>query len=288
MKCGALIFAHNNRDVDYALMALVSGGLAKKHLNIPVSLVTDASTVLWMQTSGIYQKAINTFEHIIEVEKPVTGNTRKLHDGVDLSKVVPFVNANRASAWDVTPYERTLLLDSDYLIFSDRLNEFWDVEEDIMISRAINDIYGVERVGYHDRYISDTGVHLFWATTVIFTKNERSKSFFEMVNYVKDNYEYYGDLFRFSTSQYRNDIAFSVAKHILSGFETELQSSLPPVLTAIDKDVLHEVGPDGKLTFLVTPSLTAKYCAATIKDQDIHIMNKQSLVRHAHTLLELI
>jgi hypothetical protein len=288
MKCGALIFAHNNRDVDYALMSLVAGGLAKKHLNIPVTLVTDKSTIEWMKTSGIYVRALDTFEHILEVEKPVTGNTRKLHDGVDLNKMVPFVNSNRSSAWDLTPYDRTLLIDSDYLIFSNQLNEFWNVDEDILISSAINDICGPQRVGYHDRYISDTGVHLYWATTVMFTKNERSKSFFDMVSYVKDNYEYYGDLFRFNTAQFRNDIAFSVAKHILSGFETDLQMSLPPVLTAIDKDVLHSVDNSGKLTFLVTPSLTSKYCAATIKNQDIHIMNKQSLVRQAPALLELI
>lgn len=287
MNCGILIFAHNNRDVDYALMSLVAGGLAKKHLSVPASLVTDQSTIDWMRTSGIYNRALETFEKIIEVEKPVTGNTRRLHDGVDLNKTVPFVNANRSSAWDLTPYERTLLIDSDYLIFSNRLSEFWHIDEDIMISSAINDICGPERVGYHDRYISDTGVHLFWATTVMFTKNERSKSFFDMVQYVKDNYEYYGDLFRFNTTQFRNDIAFSVAKHILSGFETDLQMSLPPVLTAIDKDILHGVDNAGKLTFLVSPSLTAKYCAATIKNQDIHVMNKQSLVRHASALLEL-
>jgi hypothetical protein len=61
MTCGVLIFAHNNRDVDYALMAMVAGGLAKKNLNVPVSLVTDLSTVEWMQTAGTYERAT---EHI--------------------------------------------------------------------------------------------------------------------------------------------------------------------------------------------------------------------------------
>jgi hypothetical protein len=91
MKQGALIFAHNNRDIDYALMAIISGGLAKKHLAIPVSLATDNTTIAWMRQSGIYQKAIEVFDKIIEVEKPVTGNTRKLHDGVENNKTVPFV-----------------------------------------------------------------------------------------------------------------------------------------------------------------------------------------------------
>ena len=288
MKIGALIFAHNNRDIDYALMALISGGLAKKHLEIPVTLVTDESTIAWMKTSGIYDRANDVFENIITVEKPVTGNSRKLHDGIENTKTVPFVNANRSSAWELTPYDRTLLLDSDYFIFSDRLKEYFLVDEDILISKAINDVVGPERIGYHDRYVSDTGVHLYWATNVIFTKNSRSKSFFDLVSYVKDHYEYYADLFRFDSRQYRNDISFSVAKHILSGFETDLELSLPAVLTAIDKDILHSVDNTGKLTFLISPKLNSNYCAATFRNQDIHIMNKQSVVRHASELLELL
>lgn len=288
MTRGALIFAHNNRDIDYALMALISGGLAKKHLTVPVSLATDATTIAWMKTSGIYQQATEVFDKILEVEKPVTGNTRKLHDGVENNKTVPFVNANRSNAWDLTPYDRTLLLDSDYFVFSNTLGEYWDVDEDILIADAINDMFGPSRVGYHDKYVSDTGIHMFWATTVMFTKNERSKAFFDMVTYVKQNYEYYGDLFRFSTTQYRNDIAFSVAKHILDGFETHADLCLPSLLTAIDKDILHSVDETGKLTFLVSPELTSNYCAAAIRGQDIHIMNKQSVVRNAAALLELI
>lgn len=288
MNVGALIFAHNNRDIDYALMSLISAGLAKKHLNIPVTLVSDDTTIAWMKQSGIYNKAVEVFDQIIKVDKPTTTNTRRLHDGVENTKTVPFVNSNRSGAWDLTPYDRTLLLDCDYFIFSDRLSEYFSVDEDVLISTAINDIYGSTRVGYHDRYVSDTGVQLYWATNVIFTKNERSKSFFDMVTYVKDNYEYYSDLFRFDPRQYRNDISFSVAKHILSGFETESKLELPPVLTAIDKDILHSVDSSGKLTFLITPTLNSNYCAAAIRNQDIHIMNKQSVVRHAAALLELI
>jgi hypothetical protein len=269
-------------------MSIISGGLAKKNLNVPVSLVTDESTVAWMKESKIYKKAEEVFDQIIEIKKPNTENNRRLYDGVGYNKVVPFVNSNRYLAWELTPYNRTLLLDSDYLIFSNRLAEYWNIDEDILISEAINDVYDQKRLGYHDKYISDTGVHLYWATTVMFTKNQRSKSFFEMVEFVKENYQYYGDLFRFDTQQYRNDISFSVAKHILSGFETEKSSNLPPVLTALDKDILHTVDETGKLTFLVTPNLDENYCAAAFRNADIHVMNKKSIVRNAESLMRLI
>jgi hypothetical protein len=240
-----------------------------------------------MKTSGTYNKATEVFENIIIVEKPETDNKRKLFDGTN-ELVVPFVNTNRSLVWDLTPYDRTLLIDSDFLIFSDTLNQYWDVDEDILIGKSINDIYDQKRLGYHDKYVSDTGIHLYWATTVMFTKNERSKSFFDMLQYVQEKYEYYGDLFRFSVRQYRNDISFSVAQHILSGFETDKNVGLPPVLTALGNDILHSVDTNGKLTFLVSPSLDNNFCAAAIKGTDIHIMNKQSITRNAENLLELI
>jgi hypothetical protein len=69
MTRGVLIFAHNNRDIDYALLAVISGGLAKKYLTLPVSLVTDASTVEWMKTSKIYKTAVEIFDKIILVRE---------------------------------------------------------------------------------------------------------------------------------------------------------------------------------------------------------------------------
>lgn len=287
MNAGVLIFAHNNRDIDYALMSMISGGLAKKHLQMPVSLVTDPSTIDWLINSDKLKLASQIFDKIISVEKPNTDNKRNLHDGLR-NKVVPFVNTNRSSAWDMTPYDRTLLIDSDYLIFSDRLSNYWNYDSSVMISSAAFDIIKDDRLGYHDRYISDTGVHLSWATTVMFTKNEESRVFFELVNFIKDNYQFYADLFRFGTTQFRNDIAFSVANHILNGFETNLRDSLPPVLTTLDKDILHSVDTNGKLTFLVSHMLDNNFCAASTNGIDVHVMNKQSLVRNADQLLELI
>lgn len=286
MTRGILIFAHNNRDVDYALMSIVSGHLAGKYLQVPVSLITDKFTIQWMKQSKIYQKAKLVFDKIIEIEKPVTDNQRNLHDGVE-NKLVPFINSNRYSAYELTPYDRTLLIDSDFLIFSNTLENYWDVDSDILISSAINDIYDQKRLGYHDRYISDTGIHLYWATTVMFSKSEYSKTFFNLVDQIRENYQYYSDLFRFDSRQYRNDIAFSIAKHILDGYKTDITSSLPPVLSTLDKDVLLDVSTSGKLTMLVSPNLDSNYIAASVNNVDIHVMNKQSLIRQSDKLLEI-
>lgn len=286
MTKGILIYAHNNRYVDYALMAIISAGLAKKHLKVPASMVTDPSTIEWMRESSILEKATAVFENIIIVERPMTDNQRRLYDGEN-NEVVPFINSNRSSAWDITPYDRTLLIDCDYLTMSDKLKEYWDLDSDVLIGESIKDIYNQSRIGYNDVYVSEVGVKLYWATTVMFTKNEASKTFFDTVNFVKDNYKHYADVFRFDSKQYRNDIAFSVAKHIIDGFEETLVDRLPPVLTLLDKDILHSVNGE-KLTVLVSPQLNSNFCAAALTGVDVHVMNKQSIIRNKDQLLELI
>lgn len=285
MNKGVLIFAHNNREVDYSLLALIAGGLAKKHLNVPVSIVTDESTLEWIKQSKHYEKFDSVFDQLLLVERPSTDNVRRLSDG-NTSQVVPFINANRYSAWDVTPYERTLLIDSDFLVFSDTLGNYWNVDQDIMIGHSMNDIRG-DRAGVLDKRISETGIHMYWATTVMFTKNENSKRFFDLVEYVKQNYKYYADLFRFDPTQFRNDIAFSVAQHILNGFEENHSNALPPINTLIDKDILDIVNDKGTY-FLVSNILDDKYSLARTTGVDVHVMNKQSIVRHSNELLDLI
>ena len=286
MKKGIVIYAHNSRNIDYALLSLIAGGLAKKNLQVPVSLITDQSTVDWMKESNIYNKAQEIFDQIILTKRPKTDNRRKLHDGLT-NQIVPFINSDRYSVWELTPYDRTLLIDSDFLIFSKHLNEYWDVDQDIMISPAINDICDQNRLGYQDRYISDTGIKLYWATTVMFTKNQKTKFFFDMVSHIKANYKFYADLYRFDDRQYRNDISFSIAKHIYDGFETNNQNSLPPVLTAIDKDIFCKIE-NQKLIFLINYKLDENFCAVTVSNIDIHIMNKQSIYRNKNNLLEMI
>ncbi len=286
MKKGCLIFAHNNRQIDYSLLAIISGGLAKKYLQVPVSLVTDSSTVEWMEEYGSLPKAKEIFEHIIIAERPSTTNTRKLSDGVE-SSTVPFINSNRYSAWELTPYDRTLLLDSDFLVFSKSLSEYWEVDKSLLIGHSMNDIRG-DRVGELDKNVSETGVHMYWATTVMFTKNSETKLFFDLVEHIKANYKYYSDLYRFNPLQFRNDIAFSVAKHILDGYKNTDTLCLPPITTIIDRDILCDVD-QTKLTFLVNDTVNhEKYIAISTKDRDVHVMNKQSIIRNSEKLLELI
>lgn len=285
MNTGVVIFAHNNRKIDYSQMAVIAAGLARKHLGVPVSLITDQSTVEYMQQIDTYDLAQRIFDKIIVTDRPKTDNFRTLNDGNSMESV-PFVNANRYSVYDLTPYDRTLLIDSDFLIFSDRLVPFLRCDRELMISESIIDLGG-DRIGPLDKFVSDTGPNLFWATNVIFTKNPRTKLFFDLVDYIKENYSYFADLYRFYPKPYRNDISFSVAKHILDGHSTDFITALPGILSTIDKDVLIDINKN-KLIFLIDQGGNDEYVAVSSADQDLHIMNKQSIIRHKDKLFDLI
>ena len=286
MSNGILIFAHNSREVDYILTAVVAGALAKKYLNVPVSLVTDETTLDWSKTSKIYSKVETTFDKIILVEKPASNNVRVLNDGTSSSKVVPFVNSNRADAYSLTPYDRTLLIDSDFLIFSNNLSNYWDVDSSLLISSSMNDIRG-DRIGILDKWVSDEGIPLLWATTVMFTKNDESKLFFELVSHIKQNYNTYALIYRFNPKTFRNDIAFSIAKHMLDGFETK-SAGLPPILTSLDTDIVHSVTCESVKILIEDPKNQGSKNISNLVGRDIHIMNKQAIVRAAAKLLEIL
>jgi hypothetical protein len=286
MNNGVVIFAHNSRAVDYILTAIVAGHLAKKNLNVPVSLITDETTLDWAKESKIYDTAIEVFDKIIKIEKPVTDNKRTLNDG-NKSKVVPFFNSSRSDVWDLTPYDRTLLIDSDFLIFSNNLSSYWEVDADVMISASMNDIRG-DRIGTLDKWVSDEGIPLLWATTVMFTKNSESRLFFDLVKTIKENYNIFSNIYRFNPSTFRNDIAFSIAKHILDGFETNRASYLPPILTAQDKDLIQSVSDNGIRVLIQDPLSENAMSIANIIEQDVHVMNKEAIVRCSKMLMEIL
>ncbi len=286
MNKGSIIFAHNSRFIDYSLTATVSGLLIKENLKVPVSLITDDSTIEWMKTSGTYEKSKKIFDKIITVDRPSTDNQRIISDCFT-SQNVPFINSNRYSVWDLTPYDRTLLIDSDFLVLSNSLNEYWQVDEDLMLSPGMNDIRG-DRYGILDKWVAETGISLYWATTVMFTKNENTKIFFDLVNFIRENYFLYSEIFRFNPKVYRNDIAFSIAKHIINGFESKSNINLPEILTVQDKDNIVNMNTEQITVLIKDPMRDIGMNLAKILKQDVHVMNKEAIVRSSKTLLEMI
>lgn len=282
MSEGICIFAYNNKQVDYAKLATISAWYAKKNLNRPVVLITDQSTIDWMISADFMQCSKNIFDDFIITDRPKSENERILHDNTQKYKI-PFINENRSEIFDLSPFDNTLLIDSDYLIFSDRLNEYWKIDSDFMISQKVIDIDIEDRFQYYDRYVSETSVFLDWATTILFKKSKYSRLLFDQVNQIRNNYQLYADIYRFDSRIYRNDTAFSISKHILNGFTNNNSYRLPDILTSIDKDEVVDLD-DQSIKILISE----KNVLTSLKNIDVHIMNKLSLIRMFDKFREII
>jgi hypothetical protein len=275
MSQGVIIFAQNNADVDYIKLATFAARQVQKHLDLPVSLITDSRG--WLETS----QPNHPFDKIIDVEYTSTAQKKKFHDGALTGKSLEWRNFARNRAYDLTPYETTLVIDSDYIINSDVLKSAFNRDIELQIYSNSTDLAGWRDTSEFKR-INEFSIPFYWATAFIFQKTKITQAFFDLIAYIKSNWNYYRVLYNIDSTLFRNDYAFSIAIHIMSGkcdsnFVTELPGSM---IYITDKDLLVS-GKDNKMQFLVEKkNYPGEYLMVKTENLDVHIMNKFSLSRY--------
>jgi alpha-N-acetylglucosamine transferase len=273
MSNGALIFAHNNSSVDYTRLAVFAATRVKQFLNIPVSIVTDNRK--WLD-ENFYQ---HPFDKIIEVETEPS-SLKVFYDGTMASKKLEWKNLSRNRAYDLTPYDRTLVIDSDYILSSSILRSAFEVDADFQIYQKSFDLAGWRDTSSFQR-INSYSIPFYWATAFVFEKNNATRSFFDLITYIKSNWDYFKILYGIDSPTYRNDFVFSIAIHIMNGKTNgEFATPLPGTMTYIqDRDILIEMT-NTKFKFLVEKKdHLGQYLALKTDGIDVHIMNKVSLLR---------
>jgi hypothetical protein len=274
MSKGAFLIARNNGHIDYVKQAVFLAKRIKQYLDIPVTVATDSVDYL-ESTFGT-----DDFDQVIQLEYTQESNTRYFFDGALSKKTASFKNNNRASVYDLTPYDETLLMDTDYIISNDLLKSCFTSKSDFLIYKKSNDIAKVRDESEFDK-ISDTSVDFYWATVVFFRKTETNKTFFNLVAHIEQEWNHYRRVYQITSSLFRNDFAFSIAIHIMNGFQTgNFAQQLPgSMLYTIDRDILWQLKED-KMMFLVEKKdYLGEYTALTTVGQNIHVMNKISLNR---------
>lgn len=272
MNRGIIIFAHNNENIDYVKLSIVSAKLASKNLKLPVSLISDEKSISRYDINELKK----SFDNIIISDIPKSTNKRILDNSI-----VSFLNFNRFTSWDLTPYDHTLIIDADYFIFTDKLNQYWDMDQSLMISAGV-DYFSDSFLGRGDVMVSDISIPLRWATTVMFKRNQESKLFFNLVEFVKENYIFYSNLYSFDSRMYRNDVAFSIAEHIMNGHMNINIYRLPCVKTLRSTAKILKLKKDSYLKFLLTEP---ENLILEIRNTDIHFLNKSDLMKNMEEFL---
>jgi hypothetical protein len=274
MSKGAFLIARNNGHIDYVKQAVFLAKRIKKYLGIPVTVATDSAEYLESAFG------VNDFDQIIQLEYTAESNTRYYFDGALTKKTASFKNNNRASVYDLSPYNETLLLDTDYIISNELLKSCFDSSADFLIYKKSSDIAKVRDESEFNK-ISNTSVDFYWATVVFFKKTETNRIFFDLVAHIEQEWNHYRRVYQITSGLFRNDFAFSIAIHIMNGFEQgDFAQQLPgSMLYTTDKDILWQLNEDEMMFLVEKKDYLGEYTALSTQGQTIHVMNKISLNR---------
>lgn len=253
---GVVIFAFNTDLVDYVSMASNAARLVKHTLGLPTTLITDK------QVDDL------NFENVILVENTFTNNR------VGYSGGTQWRNGNRYSAYALSPYDETLLIDSDYLVLDKNLLKLFDCTTDYKIMYANSSLSGPTT-----NTMGTLSLDFVWATVICFKKTEYSKMLFDLVKRIQDNYLHYRKLYHIATGNFRNDYAFAIANHILNGYSKDPYYGIAWSMLTIDEAVKDiELHP----TRLIVRTDTK---ATVIPRQNIHVIDKDYLVSNRYKAL---
>lgn len=269
MSKGIICFAVNNGSVDYLKQARFLAKRAKEYLDLPVTVITNQQ-----DNSGV-------FDHVINIEESKNNNIRRYYNGSTDYEVLNFQNDSRPLAYDLSPYEQTILLDTDYIICSDKLLMPFDQPCDFILHDKSIDL-APWRGSQEFWHLSDTSIKFYWATCVFFRKSQENKIFFDLLKHIQENWNYYNLLYEISHPMYRNDYAFSIAIHIMNGLqEGNWASVFPrPIYHSLDKDYLHKIDQDTLILLTQKHTEFDHYTLTQVSNTDVHVMNKYSLEEH--------
>jgi hypothetical protein len=256
MTTGALIFAYNNEQLDYLAMARWSARNINRHLGIPTAIITNEPFV-----AQAYETCI--------LADPSSTNQRHFKD----VGTVTWHNTNRMDAYGLTPWDRTLLLDADYVVASDRLKTLLEVDQDFLTYKTAYDVTGL--VNFDE--VNNFGIHrmpMWWATVIMFRRSQQAEMIFDTMQMIRNNWQHYINLHGVSRVVYRNDYALSMALGIVNGHILD-HPGIPGELASVNPDHrLTQLGPDEYRVDFITPDQKAKWIKLT---GDFHAMGKKQL-----------
>jgi hypothetical protein len=246
---GVVLFAYNTEFIDYVAIADANAKLITKHLKLPVTLVTDIDS----NPSFKYDK-------VIRIE-----NTLDNFRNINFAKQT-WRNGGRSLAYDLSPYDTTILLDSDYLILDNSLLTFTEQTFDYKLQHTSYSEDGI----LYSRMGVNYSLPFVWATCVVFKKTQHSKLFFDFVQRIERNYKYYKTLFK-AQGTFRNDHAFAMADIVLNGYTWHTSRSMPNKIFTVESDI-ESIEIKNNFIFIKHHDR-----AVVSPVQNIHIMDKQYL-----------
>jgi len=243
MTTGALVFAINNGDTDYLSMARWNAINIERHLNIPTHIVTQNDH------QGSNSRYFTDLGH------------------------VAWHNTSRPNVYEMSPWDRTLVLDADYVVASDQLGCLLAADQDFLAHRwaydvtGCNDFKGLNFFGEHN-------MPMWWATVMMFRRSERVELIFKTMRMIRDNWDHYRNIYKIRKKSYRNDHALSIALLICDGHWLDHAAIPWPLATLTPEHRLSKIQTDRYRVDFVNGMNQNKWISIS---HDFHAMGKTQL-----------
>jgi hypothetical protein len=243
MTTGALIFARNNEHTDYVAMAEWSANNIQRHLGIETHIITEDIRT----DSGS--------RHFTDVG------------------TVTWHNTNRMDAYRLSPWDRTLVLDADYVVASDQLRSVLDSDADFLAHRWAYDVTGCNDFRGLN-YFGTVRMPMWWATVMIFNRSRQAELIFDTMAMIRDNWTHYRNIYKNSTPTYRNDHALSIALLTVNGHTLD-HAGIPWRLASLTPEhQLTQIDQDRYRVDFVNSESKSRWIELR---QDFHAMGKKQL-----------
>ena len=119
-------------------------------------------------------------------------------------------------AYRLSPWDRTLVLDADYVVATDQLRGVLDCDQDFLAHRWAYDVTGCNTFEGLN-YFGDVRMPQWWATVMVFNRSRQSELIFDTMAMIRDNWSHYKKIYKNSSPTYRNDHALSIALLVVNG-----------------------------------------------------------------------
>ena len=263
MSRGAILFAFNSKKYNYYEMAEHTAKRINYFLDLPVTLVTDEDS--FDETSDY------AWDNVIKVV-PDKDNFRDWGQ---------WINKGRFQAFELSPYNETILLDADYVVNSSKLLKTFETYNDFCCH---NKTTFFMHPGAPQELLSSYSYESLWATVVTFKKTKRAEQIFQCLEMVQKNYNHYANIHSFIAASYRNDYALTLALRIANGHTILPGDIIPWNLVHVGKNTQVYKNTNDHMNTEYTVmfdnwqrgKIRKEYI--TIKDMDFHLMNKDIFV----------
>ena len=242
---GVLILYSESAQLNYKRLSDLCARIAEHYLKVPVTIIKLNPD----------KKGMRVFKY----EKLDLVNTE-------------WNNGNRYSAYDLSPYDETLLIDADYFIQNDNLANYFGSDHDFLCHDYSWDVTGLDQLNIEEP-MSRNDFKMRWATVVYFRKSKHAENIFRMWERVANDYEYYSKLIGFRLAPFRNDFCLSIAHQTCSGYSnTDTFPHNLPSMTTVNKLLDY-----GNKNWLIWYSHRNKSNVIRYTG-DLHVMNKRCIL----------